>query len=376
MRRYIFYTTDDLIHNQSGGIKRLLELIYGLLEMGDIVHLYIPDHAELQDHPNLLRHPVKRRVSRFLPNGLINFISNYRQLRRINKTGEARVVVMSVPYAIQLVLAGISHISLIIREDFIDYRRLRLESAGLPGFFIKFSLLIWQKVEGYTLKKADRIIVQCEYDKSKLTDRHPRLQEKLNSRISIVNNNVNPSWIRNMKELKHHWKYEEKNNYTLAYIGNINNLRKGLHLLLAAVKKLLDASYPVELHVMGEGKLKNLYQKQYQDYSAVVFHGHVDNPIEKLLNMDLLVVPSLSDSFPNSVMEGLYLEMPVLGARTGGIPEMLKYDELLFEPDGEAIFERISAVIDQDEWQYLRRLSRRRKEALSFDWPAEMRKVI
>ncbi|MCF8335417.1 MAG: glycosyltransferase family 4 protein [Bacteroidales bacterium] len=377
MGQYVFYTNDDFIHNRiTGGTKRFKELICGLLERGDTIHLFIPSHAEFMSHSNLIRHSIVRKESRIFPNGLLNFIVNYPRLRSIRNLHKDRIVFISVPYAIQGILAGLQHITLILREDFIGYRRFRLESSRLPRFLVSLSLAIWRKVEGYTLKHVDRIIVQCEYDKRELLNRHPVLKEKIASRIRILKNNVNPYWIRNMEVKKQRWNGQKKGTCSIAYVGHIDNRRKGMHLLLEATKQLIDANYPVELHIMGDGKLKPMYQRQYEDYSGIVFYGKVKQPMEKLQHLDLLVVPSLLDSFPNTIMEALYLEIPVLGSRRGGIPEMLEYDELLVEPEVSAIFRRIAGIIDRNEWQSLEKLSRKRRDELTFDWIEEMKKMI
>jgi glycosyltransferase involved in cell wall biosynthesis len=49
---------------------------------------------------------------------------------------------------------------------------------------------------------------------------------------------------------------------------------------------------------------------------------------------DIVCVPSRSDTLPTGVMEAMICGVPVIGARTGGIPFMVDHDRtgILFEP--------------------------------------------
>ena len=374
---YVFYTNDDFVHNpHSGGVKRFKELICGLLETGERIHLFIPPAADIPDYPNLKRYPLKRKDSRFLPNGLLNLVCNYKKLRSIRKISADRVVFISIPYAIQGILAGIRNFTLIAREDFIAYRKLRYEQSRLPRFWISLIIWILHKTEGQALKHADRIIMQCAWDKNNTLKRHKKHKKRLEPRIHILYNNVNPGWIQAEAPEKVPGHADHVAPYDLAFIGTINHRRKGLHLLLDAAKELINQGYSIKLHIMGDGKLRRFYQNACADYPEIVFHGYVEHPMAILAKMDLLVVPSLSDSFPNTIMEALFLEIPVLGTRIGGIPEMLLYDELLVEPENKAIFNKIADTIDQNKWQSLNDLARKRKQALNFDWVAKMSQLI
>src|SRR6056297_901335 len=105
MGTFVFYTNDDYVNNRvTGGTRRFVELVTGLMERGNQVHLFLPDHADFPSHTNLVRHSIKRNKARLVPAGLLNFIYNFRQLRQIARMPEARVVMVSVPYGIQGVL--------------------------------------------------------------------------------------------------------------------------------------------------------------------------------------------------------------------------------------------------------------------------------
>ena len=103
----------------------------------------------------------------------------------------------------------------------------------------------------------------------------------------------------------------------------------------------------------------------------------MDNPLSVLKSSDLLVVPSLADSCPNTVMEALYTGIPVIGSRAGGIPEILKDEEALFDTQSSSIVERIERLqADRTAYEHLRERQRKRAEELEFDWPERIMQLI
>ena len=55
----------------------------------------------------------------------------------------------------------------------------------------------------------------------------------------------------------------------------------------------------------------------------VVFAGHQEDVARFLAAMDVLCVPSLNEPLGLVVMEGLFAQVPVVGTRVGGIPEII-----------------------------------------------------
>jgi glycosyltransferase involved in cell wall biosynthesis len=86
--------------------------------------------------------------------------------------------------------------------------------------------------------------------------------------------------------------------------------------------------------------------------------------------LDVLVVPSRHEGCPNVLLEAMALGRPCLGARSGGIEEMLVHDDLLF-PAGDAagLAARLKELQEQPrERERLASLGRARAAAYDFDW--------
>ncbi|MGM0497277.1 MAG: glycosyltransferase family 4 protein [Bacteroidota bacterium] len=375
MKRYLFYTADNYKdHALTGGNKRFIELLYSLTDNGDEVFLLAPEDINLPKKENLRILPVRTFQSKILPNGLLNLLLNRKAFNRAKKLNVDHTVLISFPYGIQGALIGLPDIALLLREDYFEYKKYNRTikiSLFKPVLNHYFKLL-----ERFTLKKAGKIVVQCDYDKQAIISRHRKIQPSIEQKVSVLPNNVDSSWIRKHKAEKSGRNKEGSEMYNIAFVGNVDNYRKGLHVLLGAVERLLQKNHPVKLNVIGGGKLIEKYRQTCQNVKQIEFHGWQDEPMKHLAKQDLLVVPSLADSFPNTVLEGLYLEIPVIGSRRGGIPEILNYEELLFEPEENALFSRIAKMIDEHLFENYRQLCLQRKKALSFDWGEEMRKLL
>ena len=112
--------------------------------------------------------------------------------------------------------------------------------------------------------------------------------------------------------------------------------RKGVQHLLQAMKQLDDSVY---LTIVGEGNymsaLQALANKLELD-DKVRFYGYC--PREKLVRLynksDIFVLPSMAESFGMVFVEAMSCGLPVIGARVGGVPDIIKEDNgILVQPD-------------------------------------------
>ena len=107
--------------------------------------------------------------------------------------------------------------------------------------------------------------------------------------------------------------------------GNIQDPRKGFHYLREALERL--SARQVKPEVVLAGKAPS--QTHLLGLSAPVHYlGKISDParlVEAYNAADLLVVPSLEDNLPNTVLEAMACGTPVVGFATGGIPEMIDH---------------------------------------------------
>jgi glycosyltransferase involved in cell wall biosynthesis len=113
--------------------------------------------------------------------------------------------------------------------------------------------------------------------------------------------------------------------------------RKGLEVLLEAVRELSDL--PVELEIVGRGELEASLRRRIAELGLerrVQLAGYV--PQSKLgaryRHADLFVLPSFAESFGLVLLEAMSTGLPVVATRVGGIPETVSdgVNGLLVEP--------------------------------------------
>jgi glycosyltransferase involved in cell wall biosynthesis len=110
---------------------------------------------------------------------------------------------------------------------------------------------------------------------------------------------------------------------------------KGLVPLLDAFEAARAQEPSLRLRVAGRGDPAFVASlRARQPSAAIEFAGHVVGR-DFLRGIDALIVPSLwDDPLPTVIIEALSAGVPVIGARRGGIPEMIEcgVNGLLFEP--------------------------------------------
>ena len=165
------------------------------------------------------------------------------------------------------------------------------------------------------LKKVDRIIAVSNAAK--------RFIQYFTDREDIV---VIPNGV-DINRFKPREKKEFGKN--LLYVGRIVP-KKGLHVLLYAMKKVVEKDDEVKLRIAGKGRLLPLMKslsKMLDIERNVNFLGYVpDKDLPELYrSSDLLILPSITgESFGITLLEAMASGLPVIGTNVGGIPEIIK----------------------------------------------------
>lgn len=141
----------------------------------------------------------------------------------------------------------------------------------------------------------------------------------------------------------------------LLYIGNLIP-DKGLQFLIPALARLIHEGYDLDLDIVGKGPstavLKAL-AKALGIRDRVCFRGaKAPDEIQRLLlNYDLLILPSLQESFGMVLIEALATGMPVLATRSGGPASIVTPDvgELVEPGSADALCEGIKQLISRWE---------------------------
>ncbi len=163
-------------------------------------------------------------------------------------------------------------------------------------------------------------------------------------KLYVVCNHIDPEKLALVNSLD-----STRENYYV-YVGRLS-AEKGVETLLNVASKL-----PYILKVAGDGPLRKQMEDQYAGSKNIKFLGH-QNAIqvaELLSKARFSVVPSeWYENNPLSVIESLCAGTPVVGARIGGIPELIDEGNGSIFTSGKS--EELKAAIEQAfarEWEY------------------------
>ena len=220
---------------------------------------------------------------------------------------------------------------------------------------------------------ASRVIFQTDFDRDDFLQRHPEVGGK----TAVIPNNLEPSWFDPIRR--------DTNTSTgvrhLVFVGTLNR-RKGVLTLLEAVRRLVhEEGYDIRLKVLGTGPLRGAVTNMVRSYrleETVDLLGQREDSLETIARSDLLVLPSLFDSFPNVLLEALHVGTPAVATRVGGIPEILGADGELVNPgDAAALTAAVRRLID-DPTAYERAKASMidRRQAFEFDWVGRFENAI
>lgn len=122
----------------------------------------------------------------------------------------------------------------------------------------------------------------------------------------------------------------------LVYVGRVS-VEKNLPFLAKVFKELVDEGLPVELGVVGEGPYLEAMKRELEGY-PVAFTGYLKGQhlAAAYASSDLMLFPSITDTFGNVVLESLACGVPALVSDIGGPSEIVHHAETgLILPAGD-----------------------------------------
>ena len=115
--------------------------------------------------------------------------------------------------------------------------------------------------------------------------------------------------------------------FNVGIIGRLVGVKGHAH-LFEAMERLRGLD-DVRLYVFGDGPLETHYRMQVEKagLAAVVhFMGFRPNVQDYLRRLDLLVMPSLHEGLPFTLLEAMYHRIPIVASRVGGLAEAIHDD--------------------------------------------------
>jgi glycosyltransferase involved in cell wall biosynthesis len=110
-----------------------------------------------------------------------------------------------------------------------------------------------------------------------------------------------------------------------AFVGSLTE-RKQPELLIRAIRELKNMNYDVSLDIIGDGPQRSSLKKCATNLglgNVVIFHGFLKDPCCIVVQVDSMVLPSISEGISRSSLEALYLNVPCVLRDVDGNPELI-----------------------------------------------------
>lgn len=201
--------------------------------------------------------------------------------------------------------------------------------TGIPwiAFFhgwtsLNFKIKCYNILENVLLGCADRIVPVSQGMIKKL---NLRLIDK--QKIRTIYNAVDPSELsadaddENIRE-----KYGIKVDDQLAAVVGRFSPEKGHIYLVNALPKIHHKFPNLKVMFIGEGNEEESLKKIINEMGLnqnIIFTGYQEDLGAFYKEIDLLILPSLSEGMPNVALEAMLYSKPVVATRVGGVPEVV-----------------------------------------------------
>jgi L-malate glycosyltransferase len=128
------------------------------------------------------------------------------------------------------------------------------------------------------------------------------------------------------------------NIFNIGIVGRLSKV-KGHIYLIKAIKRLSDLK-DIRLNIFGEGSLEEelkSYCIQNSLTDRIKFMGFKENIHDYIPALDLFVMPSFHEGLPYTILEAMYLNVPIIASNVGGLQEIVEnnVDGILVPPGDE-----------------------------------------
>ena len=147
---------------------------------------------------------------------------------------------------------------------------------------------------------------------------------------------------------------ERADTFEILCVGRLTPA-KGQHILIDAIRSLVDQGRRVRLRIIGAGPDGPSLKKSAADLcdsEVVIFEGAVnqDRIRDFYAAADVFCLPSFAEGIPVALMEAMAMEIPCVSTQIAGIPELIRngMDGLLVAAsDVEGLSEALARLMDE-----------------------------
>lgn len=208
---------------------------------------------------------------------------------------------------------------------------------------------LYNRIDRAALRRADLIVTVAESTKKLLASNG--LPE---AKIRLIYNAIDPSEIAPKapaEEVRRRHGLSSSHK-VVGVIGRLNP-EKGQMVFLRAMATTIRGCPEAKALIIGDGQDRPALERFCRERGLdehVLFLGYQASVADYYQILDLLVLPSLSEGLPNTVLEAMSFGVPVLATAVGGVPEIIEKDNGVLVPpnDPDALADGMVELLRND----------------------------
>jgi glycosyltransferase involved in cell wall biosynthesis len=226
---------------------------------------------------------------------------------------------------------------------------------AFKGYFSRPKTFIFLMIERILARFTDRIVAICPTQLQELTEKY-HVAPANRFQVVRLGFELEPFFrLRRDAELKHRLGLAEKD-ILIGVVGRLVPI-KNLTAALNIIKELAAKDDRFHLCIIGDGPERSTLEALGQALNIerhVHFTGWMRNMMEVYAGIDLLLLTSLNEGTPVTIIEAMAVGIPVISSRVGGVPDLITegVSGLMFDLNEEtAAVEKIRQLVEQKELQ-------------------------
>ncbi|MFQ6618613.1 MAG: glycosyltransferase family 4 protein [Fidelibacterota bacterium] len=211
--------------------------------------------------------------------------------------------------------------------------------SGTPVIITsQWSIDLWRRWYHSLMDRATSILVDSYISNSreagKILERREHIPPE---KIQVIHDGVEVLPLKRSQIMKKYSEYSEGSIAPLiAMIANFRTPKRHED-VIAAARDVLEYNGRVKFAFAGTGTLEQWIKQKVRSYGlddSFIFMGYVEDVSILLKNSYLLILPSLWEGLPRSLLEAMSNAVPVIATSVGGVPEIVIHGEtgILIEP--------------------------------------------
>ena len=266
--------------------------------------------------------------------------------KQFKKYQPAAIIVQSRDDLIAATLAAKKMCIPVFWLDHMDFRSWVLQNVDQ-----KYKNYIGKKILRIA-KNVEKIIFISDYERNYFENliSHTKIG-KLENLITIKNGAIDRyAEFEVIKPFPH----------SLIYLGRLEEY-KGIRELIAGFSQVAKKFPEAKLHIYGTGPLSDFCQKHSN--SQIIYHGFTDEPLKKIAESEIFILPSYIEGLSLSLIDATMLGKAIIATNIDGNPEVVEDQKnglLIPAKDIDALAEAIEKLLSNPklvkEFSYQSRL--------------------